>query len=254
MIYLLLYCLHSHIGIVNAGKVADVLTASVWEWFVSKAFSVHCYGNFGASLLISPSAEFFTVISLVPGSQGSDICYWNIEGLNFFDYLFSRLSVQTARGFYFSYIELWGNSFGVLKPMLPLKSLSSLDFYVQKHTRLGNWITWETYPFVLHYYSSRQVPWSSFPCGFANGCAGTRWRKSDKRWEEVALVMAVLACGQVSQTGLWWVGYVEGNALCCHQETRLVPSSVLLWVFIEQSESQVLITRHGGQKEVPAFA
>jgi len=42
---------------------------------MSEALSVDCYRNSSAQAAASASVEFFTIISLVPGSQGSDICY-----------------------------------------------------------------------------------------------------------------------------------------------------------------------------------
>lgn len=57
-------------------------------------------------VLLPPLAEFFTIISLVPAGQGRGICYGDTGGLNFSDHPFTRLLVQTERGFYFNYLKL----------------------------------------------------------------------------------------------------------------------------------------------------
>lgn len=111
-----------------AGKVclAAVTAAFVWEWCMSKAFSVHCYGNFRAQASHLPLGRIL---------HSNFSCTWK-SGVIF--------ATETSMGWIFMIVHLVGilckqkgffipntqnfpdtlsSNFGVLKLMLPLKSL-----------------------------------------------------------------------------------------------------------------------------------
>lgn len=75
-----------------AGKIclAAVTEAFVWEWFVSKAFRVHCYGNFRAQASPSPLGRI---------RHNNFSCTWKL-GVIF--------ATETSMGWFFISIHLIG--------------------------------------------------------------------------------------------------------------------------------------------------